>query len=44
MGKDDYDNMLATLFWENPLQVFSGNGGVCPDGVCPLVVLKKLFF
>ena len=26
------------------MQVFWGNGGVCPDGICPLVALKKLVF
>jgi len=27
--------MLAVFLLENPLQVLSGNIGVCPDGVCP---------
>ena len=45
MGKDDYDKTCWQLcFGKNPLQVFWGNGGVCPDGVCPLVKLKKLVF
>ena len=44
-GENDYDKTCWQLcFGKNPLQVFSGNGGVCPDGVCPLVVSKKRFF
>ena len=27
---------------QNPLQVISGNDGVCPDGACPLVVPRRL--
>ena len=44
-GENDYDKTCWQLcFGKNPLQVFSGNGGVCPDGVCPFVVSKKRFF
>ena len=36
MGTDDYDKACwQQLFGNNPFQVLPGNGGVCPDGVCP---------
>ena len=49
MGKMIMTKHAGSNVWENPVQVFSGNGGVCPagvcpDGVCPLAVSKKRFF
>ena len=48
LGKDDYDKVcLASTCWENPLQVLSGIGGVCPHGVCPhagVLVVSQLYF
>ena len=33
MGKEGYDKICWQIcFGKNPLQVFSGNGGVCPHG------------
>ena len=42
-GENDYDKTCWQLcFGKNPLQVISGNGGVCPHGACPLVVPRRL--